>query len=228
MKIFLCIVVLTSTLGLACNSEKKPVNAENTNTVQGSVQGPGAVKTVTRDLAGFTKIKAENAVTVNVTITKDFGVAVEAAESLHGSVLTEVVDDTLVISLKDNPGKKSNITINVLMPALTGLDVAGAATAQAAGISSDEMDITAVGASKVYIGGTTKNLKVKAEGASSVSAENLKAETAEVNSAGASTILVAANKSLTAEATGASTVIYSGAPKSLKQTAKDVSTIKKQ
>ena len=220
MKFWTFGMLLIVSFGFACgipNKATAPAASESKN-----------AKIDTRNIVGFKKIKAESAIELNVSVTNGFSIVIEADDDVIYTVRTALEGDTLAISLKNKTESKSKITVTIHMPELTALDLTGATTANVTGVKADELKIDATGAAKVKINGEAKTLKVKAVGASSVDAENLKTEKAEVESVGASSITVAASEELKADATGASSVIYIGDPKQLKQNASDVSTIRKK
>ncbi|MBS1794599.1 MAG: DUF2807 domain-containing protein [Acidobacteria bacterium] len=192
------------------------------------IQGSGTAKTETRSLSGFKEIKVENALHVEVTVQKDFAFTITADDNLLEHIKTEVSGGTLVIATKDNIAPKTKIEIRVSLPELTKLNVSGASTAVVAGAKTDALKLDASGASKIRVDGEVKSVEAGASGASGVEAENLKTENAKVNASGASNITVAPTGELDAEASGASTVIYTNEPKSIKQNASGASSIRKK
>ena len=190
--------------------------------------GSGVTKTDSRNIVGFKKINSANAIELHVSVTNGYSIVVKADDDIIANVITKLDGDTLVLSLKEGTNTKSKISVSVTLPTLEGLDLTGATNATVTGVKSDELTINATGAAKAKIDGETKSLKIKAVGASSVDAENLKAEKAAVESVGASSVTVEASGELDASAVGASHVVYIGEPKTLKQNATDVSTISKK
>lgn len=220
MKFLILVVLLTASFSGACGL-KNPQSSPGTT-------GSGVIKTDSRNIVGFRKIRAESAIDLTVSITNGYSVVVKAGEDVIADVITRLDGDTLVISLKDKINSKSKISLSVTMPAIEGLDLTGATTATVTGVKADELTVSATGAAKAKLDGVAKALKIKALGASEVDAEGLTANKAEVEAVGASKISVSATDELTASAAGASGVTYVGEPKSLKQNASDVSTISKK
>lgn len=220
MKFLILIALLTASFCAACG----PKNSQSSPGTTGS----GVIKTDSRNIVGFKKIRAESAIDLAVSVTNGYSVVVKAGEDVIADVITRLDGDTLVISLKDKTNSKSKISVSVTMPALEGLDLTGATNATVTGVKADELTVSATGAAKAKLDGVAKVLKIKALGASEVDAEGLTANKAEVDAVGASKIIVSATDELTASAAGASGVTYVGEPKSLKQNASDVSTISKK
>lgn len=192
------------------------------------IKGSGNAKTETRNVSGFKEIKAGGAVNLEIIVQKDFSVSIEADDNLLEHIKTEVSGDTLSISPKDSISPKTKIKVKISMPELTNLDISGASTANVSGAKTDSLKLNASGASKINIDGETKSLDAKASGASKIEAENLRTENAKADSSGASTVTVAPTGDLDAEASGASTVIYTTEPKNIKQNASGASSIKKK
>ncbi len=194
----------------------------------GGVQGSGNTKTETRSVTGFKEVKAENAVNLEITVQKDFALTIEADDNLLEQIKTEVSGNTLKISTKDSISAKNKIKIKISMPELTDLDISGASTANISAAKTDSIKLNASGASKIKIDGEVKSLDATANGASGIDAENLKVENTKANSSGASNMTVSPTGELDAEASGASSVIYTTEPKNIKQNASGASTIKKK
>jgi hypothetical protein len=194
----------------------------------GGIKGSGNVKTESRNASGFKEIKAENAVELEITVQKDFSLTVEADDNLLDQVKTEVSGSTLKISTNNSINSKNKIKIKISLPELTDLDVSGASTANISGVKTDSLELDASGASRIKVDGEVKSLDATASGASGIDAENLKTENAKADASGASHVTVSPTGELDAEASGASTVTYTGEPKNIKQNASGASTIKKK
>ncbi|MEP6902817.1 MAG: head GIN domain-containing protein [Actinomycetota bacterium] len=192
------------------------------------MQGSGNAKTEPRKVSGFKEIKAGGAVNLEITVQKDFGLTIEADDNLIELIKTEVSGSTLTISTKDKVSPKTKINIKISLPELNNLDLSGASTANVSAVKTDSLKLNASGASKIKIDGEVKSVEAIASGASGIDAENLKTENAKVNSSGASNITVSPTGDLDAEASGASSVVYTVEPKTIKQNASGVSTIKKK
>lgn len=193
----------------------------------GGIKGSETLKSETRKVSGFKKIKAGGAVKLEIVVQKDFSVSVEADDNLLPVILTEVEGDTLKISTKEKIST-NNITVKITMPELVDLDISAANAATVSAVKTEYLKINANGASIVKISGEVKNLDVNANGASGIDAENLKTENAVVEASGASSVTVAPTNELNAKASGASSITYIGEPKNIKQNASDVSSIKKK
>lgn len=91
------------------------------------------------------------------------------------------------------------------------LEASGASTVEAKG-SFTSVDCDMSGASNARLAGSTNKVNLDASGASHINALGLNADFAEVEASGSSHIKMAVNQSLDAEAVGASSIRYKGAP----------------
>ncbi|MBA3632006.1 MAG: DUF2807 domain-containing protein [Acidobacteria bacterium] len=220
-KFGLAVFALSMSIGL--------VSAIGCNYVNlGSVQGSGNITGEKRNISGFSKIDAGGAVNVEVTAQKDFDVVVEADDNLLQYVKTEVSGDTLKIFSEGRISPKTKINVKISMPELTDLDISGASNAVVANVRTDSLQLEASGASKIKIDGVVKSVRADASGASTIDAESLQTENADVDSSGASSITVSPSNDLNADATGASSVYYTGEPKNVKQDSSGASSVKKK
>lgn len=194
----------------------------------GGIQGSGTAKTEPRNVSGFRKIEAGGAVNLEVTVQKDFGVTVEADDNLLQYIKTEADGDSLKIFSEGKISPKTKINVKISMPELTDLNISGASNAIITNVKTDTLHLEASGASKIKIDGAAKSVQVEASGASKIDAESLQAENAGVDSSGASNVTVSPSNDLDAEASGASSVYYTGDPKNIKQNSSGASSIKKK
>jgi hypothetical protein len=217
-------------------------------TMQLAPSGPLVTKDY--DLSNFTAVAAGSAFEMEITRSDSYGVSVTVNESLVESLEVTVSGNTLHISLKPNIGLTGAATMKakVTMPELTGLDLSGASRTTLAGFNSDtslksevsgastlrgdlicgDASFNVSGASKVNLRGSAQDLKVEASGASTVDLSNFASQNTVVNASGASKVVVAASGSLDVEASGASTVRYTGEPATLKTNASGASTVGQQ
>ena len=193
-----------------------------------SIEGSGTLKSEKRDVSGFSKIDAGGAVNLEIATGKDFGVSLETDDNLLEYVKTEVNGDTLKIYTDDGISTENGVKFKISMPEIKDLEVSGASTADVSNIKTDSLRLVASGASKVKIDGVVKNLETEASGASKIDAEGLKTENANVTASGASSSTVAPTNDLTANASGASSISYTGEPKNVVQNASGASSVKKK
>ncbi len=165
---------------------------------------------------------------MEIDAQKDFSVELEADDNLLLLIKTEVSGDTLKISTEDRISSKTKIVVKISMPELTSLDISGASGAVVSNVKTDSLKLEASGASKIKISGEANNLESGANGASGIDAEGLTVNDADVVASGASNITVSAANNLKADASGASTILYTGEPKNVEPTSSGASSVKKK
>lgn len=144
----------------------------------------------TRQLSGFTKLDVSDALDIEVSFTNQEEVVVEANSNLHEYILTDVVNGTLKIRLKNNVRIKSGSEIKIYVSALAleslliedasrveftndatatdfDLDLSGASTFQG-GLTADNLNLKASGASRIELWGSAVSAEIEASGASNI------------------------------------------------------------
>ena len=227
-KIGLIAFITTLALGsiLAANFNFGGFQVVNINF--GRIKGSGISKSELRDVSGFKAIKVRGALNVEVTAQKDFSVSVEADDNLLEHVKTEIDNGTLEIWSEGKISPKTSINIRISMPEVNSVDIAGASSAVVSNVKSDSIRLEASGASKIKIDGEATSLKSEANGACKIDAENLRVENAEVEANGASKTAVQVMNEVKADASGASTIYYSGDPKNVIQHSSGASSVKRK
>ncbi|HEY0049331.1 MAG TPA: head GIN domain-containing protein [Pyrinomonadaceae bacterium] len=192
------------------------------------VKGSGNIQIEKRDASAFTGVKAGGAITVDVTAQRDFSVEVEADDNLLKHIKTEVDGNTLKIYTEGNISTRNPIRVRIAMPQIESFDVSGASTGSLTNIKNETLSLDASGASKIKIDGEARELIVDLSGASRLDAENLRAEDVTVDASGASSASVVALNDLNADASGASTIRYTGEPKNVKKNSSGASSVRQK
>ncbi|CAN5379078.1 hypothetical protein BH10BAC1_BH10BAC1_04650 [soil metagenome] len=185
-----------------------------------------------RPVGDFTGIKAGDAFNINITQSDANSVKVDAPESVQAQIKTEVKDGILIISTEGNIKGDKNITISISAKSLSSIDISGASDVKSENqLICDKLSITTNGAGDVHLDikatdikadvsgagdltlkGSTQTLDATVSGAGDLKASNLEAAkiTAKVSGAGDAKINV--SQSLTADVSGAGSIIYRGNP----------------
>jgi hypothetical protein len=210
----------------------------------------GPLVTKDYDLGNFSAVAAGSAFQVEITQSDKYSVSVTVNENLVERLDVGISGNTLRISLKPGIGLTGAATLKakVTMPELTGIDLSGASHTTLAGFKSDNNlkvevsgasslrgDLTcgdaqfdASGASKIELDGSGQNLNIKASGASTVDLSSFTSKNAKVDASGASKAIVNVSATLDAEASGASTVRYTGDPAKVRENSSGASTVEQQ
>lgn len=196
--------------------------------VNEGVCGSGIVTAVKRDVTDFQEIKVGGVFEVEIVAQKDFSVEIEADDNLLSLIKTEVTNGVLRLETEERISTKNSIRVRISAPNIENLDISGASKVSLANLKNENLQIDSSGASKITVAGETENLMVDVSDASKIDAENLKTKNASIDASGASKVSVFAVNELKSDASGASSIIYSGSPKNLIKKTSGVSSIKEK
>lgn len=220
----LIILLIAGALLAACTV---PVPVINT------LRGSGNTVTQTYDFSDFDKVVISHAFEADITAADTYQVEVTVDDNLVEHLRIEQEGDTVTIGLAPNTGvinatQKARITL----PRLVGLEASGASHVDVSGFKSSDnvrvnvsgastargdmetgdLNTDISGASTLALEGSGKNLRVNASGASTVDLDNFAVNDASVEASGASRANVNVSGRLDANASGASSVRYTGDP----------------
>lgn len=182
----------------------------------GGVKGSGNLATEQRSVSGFKGIDVSSTFEVVITAQKDFSVTVEADDNILPLIETEVRHGVLNIECSRRVSPKNPMKIIITAPDIENVEASGAANIILNSIKNGGLRVDSSGASKILVTGETGKLVVDVSGATKVDAEGLVSENADIDTSGASQVLVNVLNSLQSDASGASKIIYSGSPRELK------------
>lgn len=190
-----------------------------------------------RDVPSFTGIKVSGGIDVYLSQSENYSLAVSAADQENvANIKTEVKNDVLFITYNDGNSRRNSsnkklrayisfktlesiegsgacdfyinnsLTGNSLLVKLSGAcDIKGP-------VKLTNLSIELTGASTVKLSGSTQNLKIDASGASDIKNYDLTTENCIAKLSGASDVRITVTNSITASASGASTLFYRGDP----------------
>ncbi|GAA4002726.1 head GIN domain-containing protein [Hymenobacter fastidiosus] len=195
----------------------------------------------TREVASFTQVSLGNSVTVVVVQGSPQKVEVEGTAEDLAHLETTVRDQRLRINTVRETNRmssyrfKSNITVYVTAPVITGLSVSGSGTLKAAaGVNSTELSLSLSGSGRVEVGtvqattlhssiagsgsivigkGTITQHEVSISGSGSLKAADVRAETGRVSISGSGDCFLNATRTLEASIIGSGDVHVTGNPK---------------
>lgn len=194
----------------------------------GSVHGSGNLGTDKRAITGFKSVEAGGVFQLEITAQKEFGVEVEADDNLLPMIRTEVDGDVLRIETDKHFKTNNPIRIRVSAPDIERLDISGVANVTLDNINNSELAIEASGASKIKVSGETSMLNVDVSGATKINADDLKSINAVIDANGASFVSVNVTGDIQSDVSGASRVVYSGAPVNVNTKKTGVSSVSKK
>jgi hypothetical protein len=189
-----------------------------------------------RNVGSFAGIKVSGGIDVYLSQSNEYALAVSASDDqVRDRIKTEVKNGILNISYDDagfrfNSNRKlrayvSFKTLESLEASgacdfiINGIYKAGTAKIKLAGacdikgeIDLDNLQLDLSGASTAKVNGKVKNIKLNASGASDVKNYDLVVDNCIADISGASDVKITVNNSLTAKASGASSIFYKGSP----------------
>ncbi|MEO8961157.1 MAG: head GIN domain-containing protein [Ginsengibacter sp.] len=189
-----------------------------------------------RNVPAFSGIKVSGGIDIYLSQSEDYALAVSASDQkFRDGIKTEVNNGILIISydggnFRLNANRK--LRVYTSFNKLVSLEASGASRLifsnmfEASSVKMELSDASEIrgtvdisnlvlnisGASTVKVSGNVKNLKLNASGASDVKNYSLIADNCVAELSGASDVRITVNESLSARATGASTLYYKGNP----------------
>ncbi len=193
-----------------------------------TLRGNGNIATEERLVEEFTSIDVSGAMQVSIELGNEPALSITADENLLEVIESTVINGRLVLRNLESYSSSNPVVIKVSTQQLKSYDGSGATTGIIAGsVETDVFEVDLSGASRLTLGsGTTGKLKANLSGASSLKASELVAGDADIDVSGASSAITNVTGSLDAEASGASSVRYSGDPKSVKERASGGSSVR--
>lgn len=191
-------------------------------------KGSGNATTEVRDLREFTGVDVSGVFKVEITSQSDYNVEVEADDNLHEYIRTVVRNGKLHIETTRKISPRSPLKVRISMPNIENIDASGASHVNVTNINNGDVVVDSSGASRVSLSGTTAKLNLDVSGATKVDAEALAVTDATIDASGASHVKVNVTGNLNASASGASKVLYSGTPASIRKDASGASRIEQK
>ena len=199
-----------------------------------SVKGEGEVKTQTRTVADFNKIKASRGLRVILTEGQTGEVKVQANENLHDLITTEVTDNTLVIRSEKNIRKADakNIMVNVsnlkAIKSSSGANVrsnnelrsselhvdASSGSVVSIDLEAKKVSCSSSSGSNIKISGQADRITADASSGSTINTTKLKTKTCEASSSSGSAIRLYCSEAINGKASSGSAIRYKGNPES--------------
>ena len=180
--------------------------------MRSGVKGSGKRERQKREVASFTSIKTNGAFTIEVTCQKDQSLEVEGDDNILNLVTTEVRNNMLQLSNKEDYSTDEPIKIKISVPNLEAISANGAGKIDVKGINNEKFEIDVEGAPNITASGTTKLVDIDTNGAGSINSNNLRATRAVVKSNGVAKIEVDVDEQLDVTVNGPSSVTYKGDP----------------
>ena len=205
-------------------------------------QAPGELRP---ELEPFDALVVSAPFQVELSTGEEAALVISTDPEAAAQVTAEVADGTLTLGFDGTTSSTLLADLVVPADALRSIELAGAAVLQGGGtlrggdlalglngaasltlpVSADSLQLTVDGASEATMSGEAGSTRVTANGSAMVDLSEFAAGDADVTATGASTVSIAVTGALVANASGASSIRYSGAPTSVTPNADITSTI---
>ena len=215
-----------------------------------SSQSKGPERTRTLKVSDFSKLDMGSAFKINVEQGSSYSVSVTGKEDDLDDLEYGVSRGKLHIGYKNSSWTKNrqNVQVEITMPNLDGVDFSGACNAKVAGFrrgrgmnidvsgaSRVEMDFTAdkvfvdlSGASRLTLLGRGEILEGEMSGASTFDGKDFPVKEANIDASGASKASVVASSALQADASGASSIRYSGSVSQVRSSSSGAGSVRRE
>lgn len=209
---------------------------------------PGQLASRRVDVAGVTGLAVDAGFEVRVSIGQPEAAVVTYDDDLAGLLDVGVDGGTLRARLRphDRIGRRPRLWVEVTLRRLEQVQVAGASTVTVAGtvrgpdlwlalsggsrvtadLGLDRADATLSGASRLELTGSAGRLEADASGASNLELAGLRLHDLDIQLSGASHANVQADRTIAAQLSGASHLIYTGSPRFTRRDTSGASAIR--
>jgi hypothetical protein len=189
------------------------------------IAGSGNRKTEKRDLKSFKAIDTRGAYEINVTCQKPASFEIEADDNILPLIKTEVHDGVLTVSNDERYNSAKAVVLRITLPELTEAISHGAGQINISDAAGEKLRLESLGAASVKATGKVKSVEISSTGAGEIDAANLQAEKAKVDVTGAASVEVYASDQLDVKVSGASSVEYSGNPKTVNKSVAGIGSV---
>ena len=181
-----------------------------------SVRGDGKASQESRGLSDhFTRVEASGIQGLQIECGQSQEkVQLEGESNILPLIETRVENGVLHIGPKSGESFSTNqpIQVTLFMDNLHNLELSGSVDGYVRGLHSDRLALELSGSSKVRLEGTARQLDLDMSGASSAAAMGLLVDDVRAEMSGASSAMVAPQRTLEVDGSGASSVAYQGNP----------------
>lgn len=178
----------------------------------GGVQGDGVAKTESREVPTFDAIELDGTVRLELTTGPLDRLSITGDENVLPLVSTTVSGGKLVVRETKDAQLKTPLVVTVRAPSVGRIDVNGAATVRASGLTGTKFVLASRGASNAELSGQVDRVEIEMGGAGRVRASGLQSKEAQVGLSGAGSVEVNASEKLKADVSGVGSVRYRGSP----------------
>jgi len=180
------------------------------------IKGDGVIKTETRPMVDFSKIKVAGHYEIQWTSGKP-ALSIAVDQNLLALVKTVVSGDTLRIDSAEKVDPTKPIMLVLSSGSLAAIQIAGDIVFKASRLSGDNFKIDAAGQTAISVEGSVTNLAVNLVGDSSLDAKMLQTQSANLSMVGSSKADVTVASVLKVSVIGDGTCTYGGNPPTIEK-----------
>ena len=175
--------------------------------------GSGNEANATRSVSGFSEVTLNGTGNLTIEQTGSESLAIEAEDNVLPHIQTDVRNNRLTIETDHTtPTPTSPINYELTVKDLSVLELRGAGSIDASGVSADSLEVSSSGAGDVRVAGEADSQEVSISGAGSYQAQDLATKRATVDLSGAGEAIVNVSDDLDVAISGFGSVEYIGNP----------------
>lgn len=196
------------------------------------MRGSGEVTSETRDVGAFTEVVLEGTGTVDIQITGNETLVIEAEDNLMPELTSEVVNGKLVLGTRRSIAPTRDIVYTITAANLDGITVSGSGDVTAEAIDSsvfaatingsgsidltgatlDRLEATISGSGDIESTGNADEIHVAIPGSGVFRGEDMTVSVGQVDISGSGTAVVNVSQTLDATVSGSGSIEYLGSP----------------
>lgn len=174
------------------------------------VRGEGPLVTETREVSSFDAVEIGGGVHVRLQVGEPQKVELEAEQNILDILDTVVEDGTLRIDNRDSYSSPRGVTLTVVVPSLSGIELSGGADGRAEGINAASLSVNVSGGAELQASGQVDRLDLTVSGGGQAHLDDLQAGNVQLDASGGAEAEVRASESISGDASGGATVRTSG------------------
>lgn len=192
------------------------------------IKGSGNVINEVRNIESFNRLQASGAFNIEIEVGSETSLEISAEDNLQEFIVTEVVNNRLIIENLRAISPKRKIRINITTPRLQEISSSGVSNIYAVGIDEQEFLLDLSGAGFIELQGKVEQFTAELSGAGRLEAQELFSRFVDISSSGASNADVYASEALKAEISGVGNIFYFGDPDDVRTNVSGVGRISKK
>lgn len=189
--------------------------ASGFNFFKRGIKGSGDLKTETRDVDNFDRIKMVGSFDVFVTVGKKQSIEITFDDNLLDNVETKVKGKTLILDTERSYSSRRNCKIEITVEELEYVKLSGSGDIVVNDLDNDFFEYVLSGSGNLTADGKVNDLELSISGSGDIDTRDLIAEDVYVKISGSGDIKVHAKKSFDGRVSGSGDIYYYGDPEQI-------------